>query len=210
VAGAFVVTAGAAVANGLGGGSLPGLLLALGALAGEVCFSLLALPLLPRLGAVRVSAYSAAASVPMLLGTGLAVDGRGVLRPPTWGEAAGFAYLALVVTAGAFILWYDALGRIGADRAGLFAGLIPVSAVLTTMALGLRTPGTAELTGALLVGLGVVVGLTRSANRPLAVAAPADDDEPAHDETGDDQHTDHDHHRVDGGGVAEETADHSV
>jgi drug/metabolite transporter (DMT)-like permease len=210
VAAAFVVTAGAGVANGLGGGSLRGLLLALGALAGEVCFSLLALPLLPRLGAVRVSAYSAAASVPMLLATGLFLDGGAVLRTPTWGEAAGLAYLSLVVTAGAFIFWYDALVRIGADRAGLFAGLIPVSAVLTTMALGLRTPGTAELTGALLVGLGVVFGLTRSADRPLAVAAPADDHEPAHDETGDDEHTDHDHHHVDGGGVAKDTADHGV
>jgi drug/metabolite transporter (DMT)-like permease len=210
VAAALVVTAGAGVANGLGGGSLPGLLLALGALAGEVCFSLLALPLLPRLGPVRVSAYSAAASVPMLLATGLFVDGGAVLRVPTWGEAAGLTYLSLVVTAGAFIFWYDALVRIGADRAGLFAGLIPVSAVLTTMALGLRTPGTAELTGALLVGLGVVFGLTRSADRPLAVAAPADHHEPAHDETGDDEHTDHDHHHVDGGGIAKDTADHSV
>jgi drug/metabolite transporter (DMT)-like permease len=210
VAAAAVVTAGAGVANGLGEGSLPGLLLALGALAGEVCFSLLAIPLLPRLGAVRVSAYSAAAAVPMLLAAGLVADGTGVVRPPTWGEAAGFTYLAIVVTAGAFILWYDALGRIGADRAGLFAGLIPVSAVLTTMALGLRPPGRAELAGALLVGLGVVVGLTRSADRPLAVAAPVDHDEPAHDEAGDDQYADHDHHDVDGRGVAEDPADHRV
>jgi hypothetical protein len=111
---------------------------------------------------------------------------------------------------GAFILWYDALGRIGADRAGLFAGLIPVSAVLTAMMLGLRAPGMAELVGALLVGLGVVIGFTRSADRPLAVAPPMDHDEPAHDEAGDDQDTDHDHHHVDRCGIAEETADHSV
>ena len=210
VVAAAVVTTGAGVANGLGGGGLTGFLLALGALAGEVCFSLLALPLLPRLGAVRVSAYSAAAAVPMLFATGLLVDGGHVLRTPTWNETAGLAYLSLVVTAGAFILWYDALGRIGADRAGLFAGLIPVSAVLTTMALGLRPPGNAELAGALLVGLGVVVGLTRSADRPLAVAAPVDHDEPAHDEAGDDQYADHDHHDVDGRGVAEDPADHRV
>jgi drug/metabolite transporter (DMT)-like permease len=210
VVAAAVVTTGAGVANGLGGGGLTGFLLALGALAGEVCFSLLALPLLPRLGAVRVSAYSAAAAVPMLFATGLLVDGGHVLRTPTWNETAGLAYLSLVVTAGAFILWYDALGRIGADRAGLFAGLIPVSAVLTTMALGLRPPGRAELAGALLVGLGVVVGLTRSADRPLAVAAPVDHDEPAHDEAGDDQYADHDHHDVDGRGVAEDPADHRV
>jgi drug/metabolite transporter (DMT)-like permease len=208
VAAAVVVTAGAGVANGLGGGSLPGLLLALGALAGEVCFSLLAIPLLPRMGAVRVSAYSAAAAVPMLFAAGLVVDGTSAVRLPTWGEAAGFGYLSLVVTAGAFIVWYEALGRIGADRAGLFAGLIPVSAVVTTMALGLRVPDMAELAGALLVGLGVLVGLRRSADRPLAVAAPAHHHDPAHDERGHEDHTDHDQHPEDRGLVAEKTADH--
>jgi drug/metabolite transporter (DMT)-like permease len=210
VAAAAVVTAGAALANGLGGGSLPGLLLALGALAGEVCFSLLALPLLPRLGAVRVSAYSAGAAVPMLLAAGLAVDGGSVLRTPTRGEAAGLGYLTLVVTVGAFIAWYDALGRVGADRAGLFAGLIPVSAVATTMALGLRSPGTAELTGALLVGIGVIVDLKRSAERPLAVAAPAHRHDPAHDEEGHQEHAHDDQHPEDRVFVAEKAADHGV
>lgn len=210
VTAAAVVTAGAGVANGLGHGSVPGLLLALGALAGEVCFSLLALPLLPRLGAVRVSAYSAAAAVPMLLTAGLITDGGAVLRIPTARETAGLAYLTLVVTVGAFLLWYDALGRIGADRAGLFAGLIPVSAVLSTMALGLRTPGRAELAGALLVGAGVALGLRRSADRPLAVAAPADEHDPRHDEGGHEDHPDHDQHPGDRRVVAEDAADHGI
>jgi drug/metabolite transporter (DMT)-like permease len=172
---AVIVTLGAAAANGLGGGSVPGLLLALGALAGEMAFSLLAVPLLPALGPIRVSAYSAAAATPMLLGTGLLVDGTAVVRVPTAGELAGFGYLVVIVTVGAFLLWYDALGRIGADRAGLFAGLIPVSAAVTTMVLGLGTPSAAELTGALLVGCGVAAGLGGPA-RPSAatVAAPPD------------------------------------
>jgi drug/metabolite transporter (DMT)-like permease len=207
---AAIVTTGAGVANGLGHGSLPGLLLALGALAGEVCFSLLALPLLPRLGPVRVSAYSAAASVPMLLAVGLLTDGREALRVPTGDEAAALGYLALVVTVGAFLLWYDALGRIGADRAGLFAGLIPVSAVVTTMLLGLRHPGRAELAGALLVGVGVVIGLRRSADRPLAVAAPAYEHDPRHDEGGHEDRSDHDQHPGDRRVVAEEAADHGI
>ncbi|MCO6006657.1 DMT family transporter [Actinoallomurus purpureus] len=174
VAAAVIVTLGAAAANGLGGGSLSGLLLALGALVGEMAFSLLAVPLLPRLGPVRVSAYSAAVATPMLLAVGLIVDGTAVVRIPTAGEVAGFAYLAVIVTVGAFVLWYDALGRIGADRAGLFAGLIPVSAAATTMVLGLGTPNAAELTGALLVGCGVAAGLgggaaSRRVSRRLGV-----------------------------------------
>ncbi|TDB88553.1 DMT family transporter [Actinomadura sp. KC216] len=168
---ACVVAAGAALANGLGSGSLRGLLLSLGALAGEVCFSLLAVPLLPRLGALRVSAYSAALAAPMLLAVGLAVDGAVVLRTPTAGELAGFAYLSVVVTTIAFLLWYGAIGRLGADRAGLFAGLIPVSAVITTVALGIDRPGAADLAGAALVAAGVVVGL-RARVAPREPVAP--------------------------------------
>jgi drug/metabolite transporter (DMT)-like permease len=208
VVAAAVVAAGAGVANGLGARSLPGFLLALGAMAGEVCFSLLAVPLLPKLGAVRVSAYSSAAAVPMLLVAGVRVDGRSVVRVPTLGETAGLAYLALVVTAAAFIVWYDALGRIGADRASLFAGLIPVSAAVTTLVLGLRPPHMADLAGALIVGCGVAAGLRRSADRPLLVAAAPDHHDPADDEGGHDQHADHEQNPVDRGRVAEQAAEH--
>jgi drug/metabolite transporter (DMT)-like permease len=72
-----------------------------------------------------VSAYAAALAVPMLLIAGLVADGRGFVRVSTAGEAAGLVYLATVVTTIAFFLWYDALGRLGADLAGLFAGVIP-------------------------------------------------------------------------------------
>ncbi|GAA1839055.1 DMT family transporter [Actinomadura bangladeshensis] len=173
VVAACAVAAGAALANGLGGGSVRGLLFSLGALAGEVCFSLLAVPLLPRLGPLRVSAYSAVLAAPMLLAVGVAADGTAVLRVPTAGELAGFAYLSAVVTVIAFLLWYDAIGRLGADRAGLFAGLIPVSALVTTVALGLDRPGPADLAGAALVAAGVAVGLrARVAPREPVVPEP--------------------------------------
>ncbi|GLZ04974.1 membrane protein [Actinomadura sp. NBRC 104412] len=174
---ACVVTAGAALANGLGSGTVRGLLLALGALGGEVCFSLLAVPLLPKLGPLRVSAWSAALAAPMLLVVGLVADGRAVLRVPTGAELAGLAYLSVVVTTGAFLLWYDALGRLGADRAGLFAGIVPISAVITTVALGLGDPAPADLAGAALVAAGVVVGLRPRSprpSRPRPKAGPAD------------------------------------
>ncbi|MER7365770.1 DMT family transporter [Nonomuraea wenchangensis] len=159
VGAALVVALGAAVAAGLGSGSLTGLLLSLGALAGEVAFSLLAVPLLPKLGPLRVAAYPAALSVPMLLAAGLVLDGTASLRLPAPGQAAAFGYLGAIVTAAAFFLWYDALRRLGADRAGLFAGLVPVGALLTTIALGLGQAGAADVTGALLVTAGVVLGL---------------------------------------------------
>ncbi|MEV4489615.1 DMT family transporter [Micromonospora coxensis] len=161
VGAALVVALGAAVAAGLGSGSLPGFLLSLGALAGEVAFSLLAVPLLPKLGPLRVAAYPAVLSVPMLLVAGLVLDGTASLRLPTPGQAAAFGYLGAIVTAAAFFLWYDALRRLGADRAGLFAGLVPVGALLTAVVLGLGQAGPADVTGALLVAAGVVVGVRR-------------------------------------------------
>ncbi|MDX6740637.1 DMT family transporter [Actinocorallia sp. A-T 12471] len=165
VAAALVVAVGTAVAAGLGSGSLTGLLLALGALAGEVAFSLLAVPLLPKLGPLRVAAYPAALSVPMLLVASLALEGTGVLRLPTPNEAAAFVYLGAIVTAAAFFLWYDALRRLGADRAGLFAGLVPVGALLTTVVLGLGSAGPADVTGVVLVAAGVALGLRQPARR---------------------------------------------
>ncbi|WP_182907797.1 DMT family transporter [Microbispora sp. H13382] len=172
VAAGLVVAAGAVLATGAGSGNLAGLLWSVGALACELCFSLLALPLLPVIGPVRVSAWSAALAVPFLLVAGVALDGRHVLRVPTAAEAAGLAYLAVVVTTVAFFLWYRSLPRLGADRAGLFAGMIPVGAIATAALLGVAIPSAADLAGAALVISGIALGLRSSSPRPpVRVAA---------------------------------------
>ena len=165
---AAVVVVGATVTTGLGSGGLTGLLYAVGALACEACFSLLAIPLLPKLGPVRLSAYTVGAAVPLLLIVGTIADGSRVLRMPTAAEAAALVYLGTIVSAGAFFLWYDALPRLGADRAGLFAGVLPVGAIVTTVLLGLGTPTASELGGAALVIAGLAIGLAPS--RPLTPA----------------------------------------
>jgi drug/metabolite transporter (DMT)-like permease len=170
---ALVVVVGATITTGFGWGGLTGLLYALGALACEACFSLLAIPLLPTLGPVRVSAYTQAIAVPALLSAGALVDGSGMLRMPTAEEAAALLYLGTVVSAGAFFLWYDALPRLGADRAGLFAGVLPLGAIVTSVLLGLGTPTATELGGAALVVAGLAVGLTpRRARLPATATVP--------------------------------------
>ncbi|WP_051761593.1 DMT family transporter [Microbispora rosea] len=167
VAAGLVVAAGASLATGAGSGNLPGLLWSLGALVCELCFSLLALPLLPLIGPLRLSAWTAALAVPFLLVAGLALDGRHVLRAPTAAEAGGLVYLALVVTTVAFFLWYRSLPRLGADRAGLFAGMIPVGALATAALLGIAVPSAADLAGAALVISGIALGLrSPSPRRP--------------------------------------------
>lgn len=159
LAAAATVVAGTTLATGLGSGGTAGLLWSLGALACEICFSLLALPLLPALGPIRLSAWSAALAVPFLLAAGFAVDGVGMLRVPTAAEAMGLAYLTVVVTTIAFLLWYRSLPRLGADRAGLFAGMIPVGAMVTTAALGLGPVTPADIAGGAVVIAGILLGL---------------------------------------------------
>jgi drug/metabolite transporter (DMT)-like permease len=162
VAAAVLVAAGAAVVQGLGGDvTATGLAAALGALACEAAFSLLAAPLLAPLGPVAVSAWAAILAVPMLLATGIAIDGpAGLLRAPTPGEALGIAWLAVMVTAVAFVLWYSAVRALGVARTGLLTGVLPVSALLAATVLGRTDLTSGRLAGAILVGFGIAAGLT--------------------------------------------------
>nr|WP_311132126.1 DMT family transporter [Nonomuraea gerenzanensis] len=172
--GAGVVVTGATLATGLGSGTPESLLWALGALVGEVSFSLLAIPLLPKLGAIRVSAYSTTLAVPMLVVVGLIDAGTGMLRVPTPAEALGFAYLAVVVTVVAFFLWYNSLPKLGPGRAGLFAGLIPVAAIVTGAVLGVAMPTAYDLLGAGLVVAGILIGLSAERSGAKAAVRPSE------------------------------------
>jgi drug/metabolite transporter (DMT)-like permease len=165
IAAAVVVAAGAAIATGFGSTDAAGVGYSLAMLACEAGFSLLAVPLLTKLGPLRTSAYAIAVSVPMLTVVGLLADGAGFLRRPTGAEIAGYAYIAVVVTVVAFLCWYAALPRLGADRAGLFAGFVPVGSILTAMVAGTGVPAAADLLGALVVIGGVLIGVWSRSKR---------------------------------------------
>ncbi|RZE59639.1 EamA family transporter [Streptomyces albidoflavus] len=152
----LLVAAGVAAAHGLGapaGGA--GLALAVVALAAEVVFALVAAPLVAPLGALRVSAYACTVAVPLCL-AGVVATGAYVL--PTPGELAAVVWLGAVATAVAYVLWFTALDLIGAERAVLFSGLVPLSAVATSAVLGTGAPGAGHLVGAVAVVAGLVVG----------------------------------------------------
>jgi drug/metabolite transporter (DMT)-like permease len=167
VAAAVVVAVGAAVVQGLDGGlTATGLLAALGALACEAAFSLLAAPLLPALGAVAVSAWAAILAVPLLVGAGAAVDGpAGLLAVPSTAEALGLAWLAVGVTAIAFVLWYSSVRTLGVERTGLLTGVLPVSALVCAAMLGRAELTAGRLAGAVLVGAGIAAGLLAAGGR---------------------------------------------
>jgi drug/metabolite transporter (DMT)-like permease len=170
---AVVVAAGAAIVQGAGGEvTAAGLAAALGALACEAAFSLLAVPLLATLGPRGVSAWAAALAVPQLLAAGLIVDGpRHMLAAPSAGEAMAILYLAVVVTAIAFVLWYSAVQTLGVERAGLFSGALPVAALLCAAALGGSELTAGRLLGVLAVAAGIVAGMLVSRARVPAPAA---------------------------------------
>jgi drug/metabolite transporter (DMT)-like permease len=171
VAAALIVAAGAAGVQWTDGGiSLAGLLFALGALACEACFSLLAAPHLDRLGPLAVSAYACLFAVPMLAAWSLIAEGPS-LPMPTGEQAAAIAYLALIVTVGGFLCWYTAVVLLGVERAGLFSGVLPVSALVCSAALGVAdvTPG--RLAAVAVVAAGITFGMR--AGVPRATAAPA-------------------------------------
>jgi drug/metabolite transporter (DMT)-like permease len=151
---AAVVVAGAALVNGADSTlSAAGLIIALAALGCEVGFTLLAAPLLPRLGPMRVAAWAA-----ILATLELAVVTRGEIPTPTTTEAGAIAYLAVITTALAFVLWFGAVQRLGSAKAGLLVGFMPIAAVAADAVLNGRTPSTADLAGTALVAAGIVYG----------------------------------------------------
>lgn len=159
-AAAVLVGLGSAAAQG-GGGRVTalGVLLSIGALACESAFSLLAVPLLRRLGPLAVSAYVSAVACALLTAVSLTIDGLAGFVVPAMVEAAALLYLAVVVTAAGFVAWYAGIGRLKVERAGLFAGLVPVSALMTVAILGTGHVTPLRAVGALIVGAGVTLGL---------------------------------------------------
>jgi drug/metabolite transporter (DMT)-like permease len=170
---AAVVTAGSAAAQ-LGGATGPtwsaaGLLWPAGALGGVVGSSLLATPLLPRLGALAVTVYACGLAGIVLLAAATVIDVAGgppILRTPTATQLAALAYLTIAITALVFIAWYGAMERLGVDRTGLFNGLIPVTSLAAVTLTGTGTITPLRLLGALAVLAGVLLGLSRARQVP--------------------------------------------
>jgi drug/metabolite transporter (DMT)-like permease len=166
LAAAGVVVAGAAVVQGFGRSDLAGLGFSLLALAGEAAFSLLAVPLLPRLGAIGTSGYCTAIAAVEAYAIALVVDGFPGVRMPTLVEFLALGWITLLVTVVAFICWYSGLVRIGAAYAGLFAGVLPLTTAVAAPLVGTGTFGVWQLVGGLAVAAGLAVGLVGRRRTP--------------------------------------------
>ena len=79
---------------------------------------------------------------------------------------AGAAYFGLTftpieaaVTAIAFVCWYSCVRHLGAGRAGLLIGVVPLTAAAVGCWLGGQAPSLFVWVGTIVVGVGLVLGL---------------------------------------------------
>jgi drug/metabolite transporter (DMT)-like permease len=156
--GASLVAVGAFTVQGWGRTDGAGIAFSGCALAGEVGFAVLAGPVLRPLGPRLLSATVCGLAAAEAATAGLVLDGTAWLRHPDGTEAAALLWQAAVVTVVGFVCWYMGMQRIGAERATLFSGLIPVAAACTAPLVGTGAYGAAQAAGSALVGAGVVLG----------------------------------------------------
>lgn len=168
---AVTVTAGSALVEGAGRADATGVVWAAVALVCEACFTLLAVPVLPRHGAWGVSLHSVWIGAVMFAVLGLATESPDAAAHLTADEWAAIGFLALMVTAVAFILWYSTVAALGAATAGVLTGVAPVAAALAGTIIDGRAPGASVWLGILVVVAGLATGLLR--------ASPASEPDPA-------------------------------
>jgi drug/metabolite transporter (DMT)-like permease len=174
VGAAVVVTLGAALVQGFGRSDAVGLAWALVVLVCEVGFTLLAVPVLGRHGPWGVSVHTTwmaavGFTIAGLLGIGGNGEGPGALAHLTRADLLAVGYLAVAVTAVAFVLWYTSVRSLGAARAGLLTGVAPVAAAACGVALGGPVPAPPVWVGTFVVAAALAVGLRGSSAAPRAV-----------------------------------------
>jgi drug/metabolite transporter (DMT)-like permease len=175
--GALLVAAGAFTVQGWGRTDLAGLAYSVGALAGEVGFTVLAVPVLRPLGPKLLTAVVCGVAAVESALLGLVVDGGAFLRVPTAVETGALIWQAALATVVGFVLFYMGVQRIGMERATLFTGAIPVAAALTAALVSTGGFGLPQAAGSVLVGAGAALGtglFTRGPRTDRSAAAVED------------------------------------
>jgi drug/metabolite transporter (DMT)-like permease len=161
VAGAVLAGLGIAVLSGGGAARWQGLVLAALAMVCEALFTLLAVGVLDRLGPMATATWSCCAAGVGGAVVGTIADPAGAWVWPDGRELIALGYLTIVVTTVAFVLWYSAVSVLGADRAGVLVGPMPVAGLAVSLLLGMQDFRFSQVIGVALVSSGVVIGLRR-------------------------------------------------
>jgi drug/metabolite transporter (DMT)-like permease len=168
VAAALVVTCGAALVQGVGAADALGVAWAVVVFGCEAAFTLLAIPVLGRHGPWGVSVHTTGIAAVIFAAIGLAHEGPRAAARLGAQDWLAVVYLAVAVTAAAFVMWYFSVGRLGASRAGLLTGVAPVAAAAAGVLLGGPPPRPLVWVGLVVVAAGLTLGL-RGASRPARV-----------------------------------------
>lgn len=159
LAAAIVVTVGSCLVEGFGNASAGGVLWAAVVLCCEAGFTLLAVPVLPRHGPWGVSLHATWMGALVYVVLAVSTEGPGAIGSLSAAQWGAVLFLAVMVTAVAFVLWYAAVSSLGPDRAGLLTGVVPASAALLGVATGAAWPAALAWVGIAVVGGGLTVGL---------------------------------------------------
>ncbi|WP_405791926.1 DMT family transporter [Streptomyces sp. NBC_00029] len=174
-----VVVAGAVLVEGTGRTDAAGVAWAALALGCEAAFTLLAVPVLRRHGAWGVSVHAVWLGALMLVGLTVLFESPAEVTSLDRSQWAAAAYLAVMVTAVAFLLWYRTVAAVGAGRAGLLTGIAPLAAAGAGVLAGSGVPGPTVWVGLLVVIVGLAAGLrperapSADAREPRTDRAPA-------------------------------------
>lgn len=161
VAGAVTVGLGVVILSGGGSWHGPGLALALLVLVCESAFTLGGVGVVARLGAVAASMWSC-----VFAAVGAAVlatlwDGAAAWPVPSQSELVAIAVLGVLVTTVGFAFWYTGVSVLGADRAGVLTGLMPVAGLVAAVLLGRQSLTLVATVGTVVVAVGCALGLSR-------------------------------------------------
>jgi drug/metabolite transporter (DMT)-like permease len=158
---ALVVTCGAALVQGVGRADAEGVAWAAVVFGCEAGFTLLAIPVLKRHGPWGVSVHATWLAAVVFALAGLVHEGPGAVARLTRADWLAVVYLAVAVTAAAFVLWYSSVQRLGASRAGLLTGVAPVAAAATGVLLGGAAPRPLVWAGIAVVAAGLALGFRK-------------------------------------------------
>ena len=156
---AAVVTAGAALVEGTGRTDAQGLAWAFVVFACEAGFTLLAVPLLRTHGPEGVSVHTTWLAAALFAVIGVTTEGPTAVTRLDGADWAAIAYLAVAVTAVAFVLWYSCVRRLGASRAGLITGVAPVAAAVIGIPVSGALPALPVWGGIALIAAGLGAGM---------------------------------------------------
>jgi drug/metabolite transporter (DMT)-like permease len=147
----------AAGSSGGLGGDLGGILLGLGAAATWAAYSVAIGPLMQRYSPYRISAFMLlAGSVPLL------VSSIGQLVAQDWGALGGLAWAAFVYSllfslVFTNVMWFEAIDRVGAARASLYANLNPFLGAFFALVVLSEEMGPLQFAGGVVIAAGILV-----------------------------------------------------